>query len=207
MINEPITCIMPPTTSILIPSGSVIIGFMYSGDTTLMINASATGMPARIQPRDPAVRGDGADLALHLEAIANDAREIVENLREVPARLALRQDGRREEPGVEDRHPLGHAFQRVAERHAEVLPVVEELEFRTHRRGDFIGDHLNPGRKCVPRAQRARHQLDRLRELLFEHPEAPGALPADEHERNAREQRRSGELPASVKCVRDLTIR
>ena len=193
MINEPITCIVPPTTSILIPSGSVIIGFMYSGDTTLMINASTSGRPARIHPVMRPCAVTARTWRFTLKRSRMTAREIVENLREVPARLTLRQDGRREEPGVEDRHPLGHAFQRVAERHAEVLPVVEELEFRTHRRGDFIGDHLNTGRKCVPRAQRARHQLDRLRELLFEHPEAPGALPADEHERKAREQRCGGE--------------
>ena len=65
---------------------------------------------------------------LHLEALAHHRREVVEHLGQVAARLALRQHRGDEEPRVEHRHAPRHRPQRVGQRHAEVLLVVDAPE-------------------------------------------------------------------------------
>ena len=52
----------------------------------------------------PAVRRVDPHLAQDLEALAHDVREVLENLGQVAAGLALDQHGGREEPHVEERH-------------------------------------------------------------------------------------------------------
>ena len=77
-------------------------------------NARERRRQARQNPRaHAAVRGDHADLPLDLEALAHHAREVVEHLGQIAARLALRQHRGDEEPGVEHRHPHGHGAQRL----------------------------------------------------------------------------------------------
>ena len=93
------------------------------------------------------MRGDDAHLSLDAEPIADHRREIVEHFGEVATGLALRQHGGHEEAGVEHWHPIRQAFQRVAERHAEVLAVVHELELTADWRRDLVGDHGQAGRK------------------------------------------------------------
>ena len=115
---------------------------------------------------DPAVRRHHAHLPLHLEPLANDAREVVEDLRQIAARLALGEHRRREELRVENRHAFGQALQRIVQRHAEVLPVVDQLELGSDRIGNLVGDHLQAGRKGMAGAQRTRDELDGLRETV-----------------------------------------
>ena len=52
---------------------------------------------------EAAVRGVHAHLPLDLEPLAHDVREVVENLGQVAAGVALNQHGGDEEPDVEDR--------------------------------------------------------------------------------------------------------
>ena len=139
------------------------------------------------------MRGDDAHLALHLEALADDVRQVAQDLGQVAAALALRQHRGHEEPGVEQRDALGERLERVAQRHAEVLLVVEQPELAGHRLRRLFGDERQPGREGVAGAQRARDQIDRLRELLLELPHPLRRLEADDQERHERQQGASGE--------------
>ena len=80
---------------------------------------------------EPAVRGVHAHLAANLESLADDGREVVENLRQVAAGLALNEHGGREEAHVEQRHAQAQIVQRFLERQAEVLLVERLAELRT----------------------------------------------------------------------------
>ena len=92
-----------------------------------LMNDSATAERRRQRQqhvrREAAVRRVDAHLAQHLEPLADDVREVVENLRQVAAGVALDQHRGDEEADVEQRHPLGQLVQRVAQRQAEVLLV------------------------------------------------------------------------------------
>src|SRR4029079_15180642 len=94
----------------------------------------------------PAMRGVDAHLAKYLETLANDVGEVLENLRQVAAGLALNQHRRGEEPHVEDRNAQRLVLERVLERQTEVLFVERLPEFRPDRLLHFVGRHLQTGR-------------------------------------------------------------
>jgi hypothetical protein len=62
------------------------------------------------------VGGVGAHLPQDLEALAHDVRQVVEDLGQVAAGLALNRDARDEEPDVHHRHAFGQLVQRILER-------------------------------------------------------------------------------------------
>ena len=120
-----------------------------------------------------------ADLALDLEPLADDLRQVVEHFREVAARLALRQDGRDEEPRVEH----GNTPREVA----AARPAASDRSSARRRAmrnsvptgaDELIGHHAEAGRQRVTGAQRARDQVDRFGKLFLElvQPLAAGAL-------------------------------
>ena len=118
------------------------------------------------------------------------ARQVVEHLGQVAARLALRQHRRHEEARVEHRHAPRHAAQRVGQRHAEVLLVVDAAELGADRRRHLVGDDAQAGRERVAGAQRAGDQVDGLGELLLEHAQPLGALPGARSSTGSRRPRR-----------------
>jgi hypothetical protein len=95
--------------------------------------------------RDAAVRGIHPHLAQDLEPLADDVREVLEDLGQVAAGLALDQDRRGEEPDVDERDALRQVVERVFQRQAEVLLVEGLAELRAHRLLEFVGDHLQAG--------------------------------------------------------------
>ena len=115
---------------------------------------------------EPAVRRVDPHLAENLEALADDVREVLENLGQVAARLALDQDRGREEPDVEQRHADRQVVERVLQRQTEVLLVERLAELGSDRLRHLVGDHLQAGRERVAGLERARNQVERLRELL-----------------------------------------
>ncbi len=112
--------------------------------------------------------GDGSNLPLDLEAIADDRREVVEDLGEVAAGLTLGEHGGDEEARVEKWDPFAKRFQRVRHRHAEILPVVRQPELGPHGLRHLFGNHRQAGRKCVSGSQGSREKIDRLGKLFLE---------------------------------------
>ena len=93
-------------------------------------------------PDKPAFAGEGLNLAPNLEPLADEVADLVEDFGQVAARLPLQDDGRGEEPQVEVRHAVGHFFDRLFQRHAQVLGLVAALEFGGDRGAHFVGDQL-----------------------------------------------------------------
>jgi len=54
----------------------------------------------------------------------------------------LRQHRGDEELRIKNRDSFGETLERFVDRHAEGLLVVDQLELRSDRLGDFVGDHL-----------------------------------------------------------------
>ena len=142
---------------------------------------------------EAAVRRVDPHLAQNLEALADDVREVLEDLRQVAAGLALDQDRGREEPHVEQRHAHGQVLERVLHRQAEVLLVERLAELGADRLGHLVGDHLQAGRERVAGLERAGDQIQRLRELFLERAQPAGALDVqyDERQREAERRRRA----------------
>src|SRR5262245_38533932 len=69
------------------------------------------------------VRGMDPHLTQNLEALADDVGEVVEDLGQVAARVPLNQDGRHEEPHVEQPDPVRELVERILERQTEVLLI------------------------------------------------------------------------------------
>ena len=153
--------------------------------------------------RHAPVRGVHPHLAENLEPLPDDVREVVEDLGEVAAGLALDQDGGDEEPHVDERHALAQVAERVLERDAEVLLLERLLELRADGIRRLVGDHAHGGRERVAGPDGARQQIESLGELLLEPGHATGAL-AHQHQdrhRGAGE----GSRAASPTACRDAT--
>src|SRR4051812_5750985 len=148
---------------------------------------------------EPAVRGIDADLSQDLETLAHDVSQILENLREVAARLPLNQHGGGEEANVEERHAEGQVVERILHRQAEVLLVERLPELGADRLRHLVGDHLQPGRERVTCFQRARDEVQPFGELLLERPQPLVPLDLEHEERHHEPDRRSGhESPRRV---------
>src|ERR1700674_68858 len=78
---------------------------------------------------EPALCGVHADLALNFEALADYVGQVVENLGEGAARLALQHDGSDEEFYVHQGNALGEIHEGIAHWHAEFLLFIELAEF------------------------------------------------------------------------------
>ena len=104
---KPIVCMTMAAISIIWPMRSRNSRFMCSG----LMNDERHCQDRRQRQQhvagEAAVRRVHAHLPQNLEPLADDVREVVENLRQVAAGLALDQHGGDEEPDVEDRHALG----------------------------------------------------------------------------------------------------
>ena len=136
------------------------------------------------------MRRDDANLALDAKTIADDGRDVVENLGQVATRLALNQNRRDEEAGVEQQHSTRELLQGIGQRHAIVLLVVEQLELGPDRLRHFFSDHRQTGRERVAGLERPRDERQRLGKLFLELQHPLGALIAKQ--RGRREGCRGG---------------
>ena len=134
------------------------------------------------------MRGVDSHLSENLEALAHHVRQVLENLREVAARLALDEHGGREEPHVEAGHAHGQVLERILQRQPEVLFVEGLAELRPDRFGHLVGDHLQAGDERVAGLEGPRDQVQRFRESFLERARPLRALHVQEHERQ-RERR------------------
>ena len=150
------------------PSGSVQSTLMWSGAMSSINRAATTGSTIRTEPGDPRVGGDDPDLALHLEPIADDAiRFSSTSARLPPASRCVSTavtKNRTSSSGI----ALGEVPQRVLERHAEVLLVVEHPELGPDRVVHLLGHHRQARREGVAGAQGPDDQADRFGEQLLE---------------------------------------
>jgi hypothetical protein len=97
----------------------------------------------------PAVRGVHAHLAANLEPLADDVREVVQNLGKIAARFSLDEDRGREESHVEQRHAQREIVERFLHREAEILLFERRAEFGANRFGHLVGHHLHTGAERV----------------------------------------------------------
>src|SRR5262245_39589763 len=111
---------------------------------------------------------DDPELALNLEPLANHVAQIVQDLRQVAASLALSQYRRHEKSGVDERHPSCQPFKGVGQRQAEILLVVQGAELSCHRLRQLLGRHPKAGGERMTRTKRPGDEIDRLGKLLFE---------------------------------------
>ena len=119
-----------------------------------------------------AVRRVDAHLAENLEPLAHDVGEVVEDLREVAAGLALDEHGGREEPHVEERHADRQVVQRVLQRQAEVLFFEGLPELGPMGSAPSSATMPIAVWNAWPALIARDKQIERLRELLFEPAEA-----------------------------------
>jgi hypothetical protein len=99
---------------------------MWSGAITSIAIASAGGI-GDSTARDPPMRAGHPDLSLHPRTLANQGREVVEDLRQIAACLTLRQHRRDEEPRIEERNAPRKRLECVGSG-IEVLLVVQQPE-------------------------------------------------------------------------------
>src|SRR5271156_836412 len=111
---------------------------------------------------EAALRGVNPYLALNLETLADDVRQIVEDFSEVAAGFTLQHDGGNEELHVDQRNALGQIHEGVADRHAELLLLIELAELAGQRLGGFVGNHFQGGGEGVTGADCPSQSVDRL---------------------------------------------
>src|SRR5947207_12431705 len=99
-------------------------------------------------------------LAQNLESLPHDRRQVVENLREIAAGIALDADRRDEELHVEQRHALGKPVERLTHRQAEILLVEHLLELDARRRAQFVSRHADGCLKRMPGPDRPRDEIE-----------------------------------------------
>src|SRR5208282_1131792 len=124
---------------------------------------------------EASLRGVDADLAQDFEALANDVGEVVENLGQVAAGLALQHHRGDEELDVDQRDAVGEVEQSVAYGEAEFLFFVELAEFSGNGFGNFVGNHFEGGGEGVSGADGAGQGIDGFGKLLLKLLEAFGA--------------------------------
>ena len=105
---------------------------------------------------------------MNFEALADDIRQIVQDLRQVAAGLALQHNRGDEELYVDQGHALGEIDEGVADGHAELLFFVELAKLAGDRFGDFGGNHFQSGGEGVSGPDRASQSVNRFGEKFFE---------------------------------------
>src|SRR5271165_190553 len=121
---------------------------------------------------EAALGGVDPNLALDLEALADDVGQVVENFGEVAAGFALEHDGGDEEFDIDQGHALGEVHKSVAHGHAELLLLIQFAEFAGERLRGFVGNHFQRGGESVTSADRAGQSVDGIGEKFFEFLEA-----------------------------------
>ena len=118
------------------------------------------------------LRGQGANLALDPDPLANGERDRVEDLGEVATDLVLDRDGRGHQLEVLRLHALDHVLEREVERQAEVDLADDAAELDRDRRPRLANDELDGLQERRAGAERVGDQRDRVRQLLVERAEA-----------------------------------
>ncbi len=115
-----------------------------------------------------------ANFAHNFEALANDVRKIVQNLRQVAAGFLLDQQRGHEKANVNQRDALAEVQQRVAQRKAEILFFERIAKFASQWLGHFRGNHLQASGERMAGANGAAEQINGFGKGLFKGPQTPG---------------------------------
>ena len=147
--------------------------------------ARPIGRPADDVARQALLRGQGPDLALDPDALADRVGDRVEDLGEVAADLVLDADGGRHQLEVVRADAADHVLERLVEREAEVDLADDPAELGRDRRARLAHDELDRLEERRAGAQGVGDEGDRVGQLLVERAE-PAALAARQPE--ARQQ-------------------
>ena len=131
--------------------------------------------------RQPLLRGEGLDLALDPDPLADRVRDRVEDLGEVATDRVLDRDGRGHQLQVVRADAPDHVLERLLERQAEVDLADDAAELERDRRPRLADDELDGLEERGAGAERVREQGDRVRKLLVEGLQ-PAALAATQPE-------------------------
>src|SRR5579864_4671135 len=112
---------------------------------------------------EAALGGVDAHLAEDLETFANHVREIVENFRQVAARLALQHDGGYEKLDVDQGYAVNQVRKRLAHGKTKFLLFKQFPELGGHRLRDLVGNHFQCRGEGVAGTNRARQRINSLR--------------------------------------------
>ena len=119
-----------------------------------------------------AFAGQCLNLSPDLESFANQRTDLVQDFRQVTARLPLQDDGGDKEAEVQVRHAPAHVFQSIFERHAQVLGFVASLKLLADRIRHLIGDQIDAAGQAVAGSQSAADQFQSFGHLGSEFPES-----------------------------------
>ena len=181
---KPMNIITPPKMRMITPPGSPMssggranIGVHEPGRGDEQEPGQADRQEADDVARQALLRGQGADLALDPDALADRERDRVEDLGEVAADLVLDRDGGRHQLEVVRADAADHVLERLVERQAEVDLADDAAELGRDRRSRLANDELDGLQERRTGSQRVGDQGDRVRQLLVEGVE-PAALAA-----------------------------
>ena len=135
----PRICMTTATASIFLPAGSVKSWRHVVGIHVVHDREQHQRQGQEDHARETAFARQGLDLAHDAEAVADQLPDLVEDLRQVAARLPLQDHGRDEEPQIEVGHPLAHRPQAVVHAHAQVLFFEHAAELLADRVAHLAG--------------------------------------------------------------------
>ena len=143
--------------------------------------------------RQPLLSGQGPDLALDPDPLADGVRDRVEDLGEVAADGVLDVDGGRHQLQVVGPDAADHVLHRLLERQAEVDLADDAAELGRHRRPRLADDELDglEERRAGPEA--VGQQRDRVRQLLVERAQAAGLAAIQPEARQEEPEERADE--------------
>ena len=157
----------------------------------------------RQEPDDVAgqalLRGQGPDLALDPDALADGERDRVEDLGEVAADLVLDADGGGHQLEVVGPDAADHVLERLVERQAEVDLADDAPELDRDRRPRLAHDQLDRLEERRAGPERVGDQRDRVGQLLVEGPQ-PARLAAAEPEARQQEPDEPADQERSADC-------
>src|SRR5438046_1983701 len=158
--------------------------------------------------RIAALRGQGADLALDADTLADRERDRVQDLREVSTDLLLDADGGDHEVEVVAFDPADEVRERLLHAQAEVHLADDAPHLRAHRRGRLTRSGLGPLEEVRDRAVAVRGVVPLLAGAPCRRPSAPSwppVTPSAGRRRSAACARRATRATigrASTKCPR-----
>ena len=165
MIRLPIgiQTVAPPSSSLvsgIVPDRAVEVGHQPQND-----EEHADRQRREDHRRGAAFGGERADFPPHLEALADDAGQVLQNLAQIAAGRALDGDG-----GDEQRQVVGaDAGVKVAHRRFQIGAVGDlvgdDAELAADRIGHFASHHVDGDRHRMAGAQAAHDDVERVGKL------------------------------------------
>ena len=143
--------------------------------------------------RQALLRGQGPDLALDADPLADRVGDGVEDLGEVAADLVLDRDGRGHQLEVVRPDAADHVLERLVERQAQVDLADDAAELGRDGRPRLAHDQLDGLQERRAGAQGVGDQGDRVRQLLVEGVEAAALAPAEPEAREEEADERADE--------------